>query len=150
MSAPVRLRPATEGDIDALVALENRSFSTDQLAARNFRHFLRCGNCVLPVATIDRTLAGYALVLFRANSSAARIYSIAVSADCRGRGIGEQLLAAAEQGARARGRDRMRLEVRPDNAAAIAMYEKNGYRRFGTFPAFYEDGTDALRLEKLL
>lgn len=150
MTSPIRLRPATENDIDALVALENRSFSTDQLAARNFRRFLRCGNCVLPVAMAGAALAGYALVLFRANSTSARIYSIAVNADFRGRGIGEQLLAAAEQGARAKGRDRMRLEVRPDNAAAIAMYEKNGYRRFGTFPAFYEDGTDALRLEKLL
>lgn len=145
----LQLRAATIADVDAMVALENQSFSTDRLARRNFLRFLRCGNCVLLVARDGVTFAGYILVLFRARSDAGRIYSIVVNPECRGRGVGETLLAAGEQAARDRKCARMRLEVRPDNAAAIRLYEKNGYRRFGTFPAFYEDGTDALRLEKL-
>lgn len=144
------LRAATPDDIPALATLEAASFSTDQLAVRHFRRFLRCGNCTMLVAEESGALAGYVLVLYRSNSRAARIYSIAVSGSFRGRGIGERLLEQAEQAAHRRGSNVMRLEVRPDNRAAIGMYEKNGYRRFGMFPAFYEDGTDALRLEKAL
>lgn len=150
MSPALLLRAATAADVAAMVQLEAVSFATDRLAARNFRRFLRCGNCSLLVAEDAGRFAGYILVLYRANSTAGRIYSVAVSPACRGRGVGEALLAAAEEAARTRGRSTMRLEVRPDNAAAIRLYEKHGYRRFGTFAGFYEDGTDALRLEKVL
>lgn len=144
----LQLRAATAADIPALVALEEQSFSTDRLAARNFRRFLRGGRCTLTIAEDDGRFAGYVLVLYRANTKAGRLYSIAVSAASRGRGVGEQLLAAAERAVVARGRQSMRLEVRPDNAGALRLYEKSGYRVFGSYPAFYEDGTDALRLEK--
>lgn len=147
--SPVRLRPGTLADIPALVALEGSSFSTDQLAARNFRRFLKDGRCALLVAELDGRFAGYVLVLFRANTKAGRLYSIAVAAAARGRGVGELLLAAAERAVLDRGRQALRLEVRPDNTAALRLYEKNGYRVFGNYPGFYEDGADALRLEKV-
>lgn len=145
-----RLRPGTLTDIPDLVALEDSSFSTDQLAARNFRRFLRGGRCELLVAEVGGRFAGYVLVLFRANVKAGRLYSIAVSPSARGRGVGELLLAGAERAVVARGKQAMRLEVRPDNTGALRLYEKNGYRVFGSYPGFYEDGTDALRLEKQL
>ena len=44
----------------------------------------------------------------------------------------------------------MRLEVQPGNRAAIARYEKSGYRRTGRLPGYYNDGSDALRYEKVL
>lgn len=146
----VRLRSGTLADIPELVALEDSSFSTDQLAARNFRRFLRAGRCGLLVAEVDGRFAGYVLVLFRANTKAGRLYSIAVSPAARGRGVGELLLGAAERAVVARGKQAMRLEVRPDNAGALRLYERSGYRVFGNYPGFYEDGTDALRLEKQL
>ncbi|MGB3840666.1 MAG: GNAT family N-acetyltransferase, partial [Rhodanobacter sp.] len=49
-----------------------------------------------------------------------------------------------------RGCDRLRLEVRPDNAAAIRLYERAGFRRFGAYRRYYEDGTDAWRYEQAL
>jgi ribosomal protein S18 acetylase RimI-like enzyme len=89
-------------------------------------------------------------VFFRKGSGIARLYSIAVDHAARGRGIGEALLRAVERGARARGCTRVRLEVRQDNPGAIALYEKLGYRRFGAYARFYEDGADAWRYEKPL
>lgn len=162
----VQLRAGRMADIPELVALENRSFSTDRLAARNFRRFLRAGRSTLLVAELSirppvgpasaghlpvaGRLAGYVLVLYRANTKAGRLYSIAVSEAARGCGVGDALLAAAERAAIAGGRTAMRLEVRPDNRGALRLYEKQGYRVFATCPGFYEDGTDALRLEKVL
>ncbi len=142
------LRQATVDDIDALLELENRCFATDQLSRRNFHWMIARAHSALRVAMTGDRLAGYVLVLFHAGTSLARIYSVAVNPDCRGQRIGERLLAAAEEAALDADCAWMRLEVRPDNVAAIRLYEKHGYRQFGVYHGFYEDDTDALRYEK--
>ena len=40
--------------------------------------------------------------------------------------------------------------MRYDNAAAIALYEKWGFRQFGEHEDYYADGAAALRYEKVL
>jgi len=95
-------------------------------------------------------LLGYALLLFRRRSRVARIYSLVVDAGQRGRGLGRELLADAEVLARRRGARVLRLEVRDDNAAARALYGAAGYREIARRAGYYEDGMDALRLEKPL
>jgi ribosomal-protein-alanine N-acetyltransferase len=80
----------------------------------------------------------------------ARLYSIALDPAEHGRGLGRFLLGASERAAKARGASFMRLEVRTDNASAIALYEKNGYRFFGRIEDYYEDGGAALQFEKPL
>ena len=147
-SAGYRIRRARLSDLEALLGLERRAFTTDHLSPRQYRHHLTNDSaCVL--AAVDASgLLGKAVVFFRKNSRIARLYSIAVSDAARGRGIGEALMRAAERAARAHGRQRLRLEVRQDNASAIRLYERLGYRRFGAYPRFYEDGADAWRYEK--
>lgn len=147
-SGELQLREARLGDIDALLALEDACFDTDQLGRRNFRWMIRKANAALLVAHDGERLAGYILVLFHAGTSLGRIYSVAVNPECRGRGVADRLVAAAEEAALAADCAWMRLEVRPDNASAIRLYEKHGYRQFGVYPRFYEDDTDALRFEK--
>jgi ribosomal protein S18 acetylase RimI-like enzyme len=44
----------------------------------------------------------------------------------------------------------MRLEVRPDNRAAVALYERRGYRPFARTERYYEDGAPAVRFRKSL
>ena len=62
-----------------------------------------------------------------------RILSLAVDPDWQGRGIGEQLLEAALQRLRELGRTRVRLEVRPENQAALRLYQKLGFTAVGEF-----------------
>jgi ribosomal protein S18 acetylase RimI-like enzyme len=143
-----RLRPAAPGDLDALLALEHRAFAHDRISHRSFRHFLSSASAVAIVSEEDTELAGYALVLFRPGTVVARLYSIAVAPPASGHGIGAMLLAAAEEAAIKRGCALMRLEVREDNAPAIARYRKSGYRQFGRRAKYYADGADALRFEK--
>jgi ribosomal protein S18 acetylase RimI-like enzyme len=57
-------------------------------------------------------------------------------------------MAACERYAAAQGRQSLRLEVRCDNAAAIALYERLGFRQFGHYAGYYADGARALRFEK--
>jgi len=42
----------------------------------------------------------------------------------------------------------MRLEVRADNVEARALYARLGYRPIGSTLAYYDDGMDAVRMEK--
>jgi ribosomal protein S18 acetylase RimI-like enzyme len=147
---PIRARPAEPRDLDALLALEHRVFASDRLSRRSLRHFLRSASARVLVADDGAALVGAAVVLFRPNSSVARLYSIAVAPHLVGRGIGAMLLAAAEEAALARDCTSMRLEVHDTNAVAIARYRKSGYRQFGRHEGYYADGGDALRFEKRL
>ena len=148
--ADIRIRKGRVTDIDALMALEHGVFTVDHLSRRSFRNFLTSPHSVLMVAEDGGTLAGYVHVLFRPRSKAARLYSIGVVPHAAGRGIGIALLQTGEQAARRRKAPVIRLEVQPGNRAAIARYEKSGYRATGKLPGYYNDGSDALRYEKVL
>jgi len=88
------LRAGDLSDLDALVSLEERVFAGDRVSRRGFRRFLTSPRAALVVAAEDGVLAGYALVLFRAGSIVARLYSLAVAPEFARRGIGTALLKA--------------------------------------------------------
>lgn len=144
------IRQATPEDIRSLLRLEEECFSVDRLSQRSFRYLLTKANAVTFVDERDGEIAGYAMLLFNAGTSLARLYSIAVSPRFRGRDIGKALVAAAEEAARERDSVYIRLEVRKDNAASIALFEQAGYRRFGEYDDYYEDHMDAYRYERRL
>ncbi len=143
------IRRAAFRDLTALLALE-ASFPGDRLSRRGFRHLLRRANGDVWVAVDRDGLLGNAVVLYRRNAKSARLYSLVVAAAARGRGIARALLETAELAAAARRAQRLYLEVRCDNDAAIRLYQKLGYRLLGRLPRFYEDGQDALRFERRL
>jgi ribosomal protein S18 acetylase RimI-like enzyme len=149
-AAETRIRRARAADLARLIAIENGVFTSDRMSARQLRHHVANPGAEVLVAVRNGDIAGAAIVFFHKSHRIARLYSIAVAPEARGAGIGEALLAAAERGARARGREWFRLEVRTDNAAARRLYERRGYRVFGTKAAYYEDGCDAVRYEKPL
>lgn len=142
------IRPATLDDLDALLDIEERCFDSDRLSRRSFRHLLTRGHAATLVAERDGAVCGYGMVLCNAGTSLGRLYSFAVDPSCQGQGLGHQLLEACEQAALARDCVTLRLEVRPDNAAAIGLYESHGYRRFDVVEDYYEDHAQALRYEK--
>ncbi len=144
------IRKATLQDLNALLALEDRSFDTDRLSRRSFRHLLTKANAVTVIDERDGEMAGYATVLFNAGTSLARLYSIAVDEGHQGQGVGRALVAAAEQAALDGECVVLRLEVRKDNATSLGLFRKMGYREFGTYQDYYEDHMEALRFEKEL
>ena len=154
-SAAVRLRRGRRSDLDALAALEreifkSRLFAGHLISRASFRRLLALPSATSIVAEIKAQIGAYVLVLYRANSGAARMYSIGVARKFRRRGLAGLLVTAAERDAVRRGRKAMRLEVRADDRGTIALYESSGYRRVGRAPGYYGGRVDALRLEKAL
>lgn len=150
MPTDIQLRRAQPGDLAALLALENATFDSDRLSARQWRHHLDSASGTVLLVEDGPWLLGSVLLLFRQGLDSARIYSLATAAAARGRGIGSALLDAAEIEAAARGCRRLRLEVRRDNAPAQRLYSGHGYQPIGERIDYYADGTDAVRYEKRL
>lgn len=144
----VVIRAVRGSDLDALEVLEKKTFETDRLSRRSFRRWINGEHRAFLVATINAKLVGYILIILHRGTSLARLYSIAVDSDIRGRGLGRRLLVAGEKAARDAGRIDMRLEVRKDNTGAIQLYESMGYHRFGEYEDYYEDHEDAFRYQK--
>jgi len=64
-------------------------------------------------------------------NSDARILSIAVHPDTQGHGLGKVLMDAGMQYLSTCGVSRIRLEVRPDNPAAMRLYARYGFQTVG-------------------
>ncbi len=146
------IRAAVLEDLNQLERLENSCFTTDRLSRRQLRYLLTKGKASLLVDQEEAGsgLLGYVAVLYSKATSMARLYSIAVSPEQQGKGIGSRLLTAAEEAAWEHQRAYMRAEVRKDNVASLTMFERLGYRRIGEWHDYYEDHMDAWRLEKRL
>jgi ribosomal protein S18 acetylase RimI-like enzyme len=63
------------------------------------------------------------------------VHDIAVLAEFRGQGVGQALLKAAEDHARARGCCKLTLEVLSGNTPAMASYKRFGFAQYELDPA---------------
>ena len=81
--------------------------------------------------------------------SAARLYSLAVDpAHGAARASGAPCCRPASATRAPMARSTLRLEVRYDNAAAIALYESLGFRQFGHYEGYYADGARGAALRE--
>ncbi|WP_417561177.1 GNAT family N-acetyltransferase/peptidase C39 family protein [Marinomonas sp.] len=146
----IDVRLASIDDLKALLVLEGKAFTGDRLSRRSFRHAITSSGSALFVAMQEGGLLGYALLHLRQGTHLARLYSLAVAPEARGLGIGKLLIQACEKKALKKGKMLLRLEVSDVNHNAIALYQKMGYKEFGHYDAYYEDQTDAIRMQKRL
>lgn len=147
-STAPELRSAELADVDALLRIECECFSSDRLSKRSFRHWIQAQHGIFVVAEIGEHIIGYGLVWCHRGTRLARIYSLAVSPTMRGQGVAVLLLNKLEAITAARGHLFMRLEVSKQNHSAITLYQHRGYRIFGEYSDYYDDHSDALRMQK--
>ena len=76
----------------------------------------------------------------------ATVSLLCVSPDCRNRGIASALLEHVMSSARAEGIRTVQLEVKISNQSAVRFYERRGFTRTEILPAFYNDGSDGIRM----
>lgn len=146
----VRLRRAVAGDVDALVQLEQKAFEGDRISRRSWCRLISSATANVTIATIRSRLVGASVLLHHSRTSVARLYSIAVDPAARGQGIARKLIEAVTEQARAVGASILRLETRLDNKAAQSLFVSFGFVLLDRKKAYYEDGTDGLRLQKSL
>lgn len=143
----LRIDAMTREDVDAVLAIEARSFETPWSAEMYLGELKRpAQDAVLLVA---RDLAGGARIVGAA--LAARIgdswhvMNVLVDPPARRRGIAARLVDELLAGTRALGvGDGWTLEVRVGNEAAIGLYESRGFVNLGRRRGYYADtGEDA-------
>jgi GNAT superfamily N-acetyltransferase len=135
MTAEVEIRPATEADLEALVAvLGQRHWFTDRLAEQARQE------AVLLVALLDGQPVGDGFLargpaqepeLRRRLPGVPRLDHLEVLGPLQRRGIGTALIHAAEATARRLGHRQLVLAVGVDNPDARRLYERLGYTDWG-------------------
>lgn len=148
MDAPLQIRPARPADVAAIALVERRCFS-DPWSADAFGTVLRTpGNHVI-LAEAEGALAGY--FVGRVVAGEAEILNLAVAPEARRAGLGRTLLAHGLRALRDAGAREVFLEVRAGNAAAIALYQRHGFRQVGRRARYYSRPVeDALVLQVAL
>jgi ribosomal-protein-alanine N-acetyltransferase len=136
-------------DADRCAELESQLFpGDDPWPAVAFLRELDSQHNHYVAARVDGVLVGYAGItrLGRKPPYEYEIHTIGVDNEFQGRGIGrhmlDQLLGIAAG-------DPVFLEVRTDNAAAIALYESVGFVRVGIRKRYYRvSGADAYTMRR--
>lgn len=152
---PLNIRHGYPDDLESMAAMERRCFPFPCAYSKNqLRYLLTKAHNTVLVETHGGILRGFIIVLYRDESRVAGIETLNVDPVYWGRGIGRDLLMAAEQEVRRKGRAFLTLEVSPGNKSAIHLYEKCGFlpkeylHRYYHFP--HQGTRDAIRMSKSL
>jgi ribosomal-protein-alanine N-acetyltransferase len=140
----VAIFPATLRDVFGVWALERACFARDAWGPLEISYALLTAAVRLK-AMLDARLVGFTVGEDHRREGVGWIATIGVHPDHQRRGIGKQLLAAAE--ARLT-QPVLKLTVRASNAPAIALYHGFGYQLVDRIPHYYTGGEDGLVMEK--
>jgi GNAT superfamily N-acetyltransferase len=101
------------------------------------------------VAVVDGEDVGVARGAVHPRGDVRQLFSMWVASSARRQGIGAQLIESVTAWAQADGATSLVLALYADNAAALALYERNGFRRVDD-DSFGERPAGELRLERSL
>jgi [ribosomal protein S18]-alanine N-acetyltransferase len=134
----VRLRPLVPGDLPQLVALESELFGAGAWTRAMLAEELTGPGRWYVGAEVpsSSTLAGYAGLWFDGDD--VQVMTIGVTQAHQGRRIGGLLMVALLDRARELGAGAALLEVRVDNAPALALYEQFGFERLALRKRYYQ------------
>ena len=144
-----RLAPMSERDLDEVLAIESAVYSHPWTRG-NFADSLRA-QYQCRTWRVGGELVGYFVLMVTVGE--AHLLNLSIAAAWQRKGQGSALLMQALGVARERGARHLFLEVRPSNAAALALYERFGFRRIAVRRGYYpaHDGReDALVLSQPL
>lgn len=141
------IRPMNEADLDAVLAIERACFARPW-TAQHFLAEISSEHSIAVVAEQGQRLIGYLCLSVLLDE--AEILDVAVEPGLQRSGTGTALLTWACAEALRLGATLLRLEVRATSLPAIALYERFGFVRSGLRKAYYEQGIDALLMEKNL
>lgn len=145
MRTAQRLRAASAGDADLLVAIEADAFGAASWGARGVADGLS-DRLVNTLVAEDEQGRACGFIMWRRTGDEAEVLTVAVSPDQQRRGFGARLVSAVMAALRDEGARSLFLEVDAGKAGAIALYESLGFMRVGRRKRYYRSGADALVL----
>jgi ribosomal-protein-alanine N-acetyltransferase len=137
--------PATWRDLNVLRQVENQCFGKDAWPLLDLIAALTFPDIIRLKAIVDGQMVGFIAGDKKLSDGLGWITTLGVLPEFRRQGIASALLRACEEQLNL---PRIRLCVRRTNDSAILLYRRFGYAQVGIWPAYYQDGEDALVLEK--
>ncbi|HAF43697.1 MAG TPA: ribosomal-protein-alanine N-acetyltransferase [Gallionellaceae bacterium] len=128
------LRDMSEADLDVVLRIE-REVHAHPWTAGNFSDALRSKYLCKVYESETDGMVGYAILMLAVDE--AELLDIAIAAGQQRHGWGRKLLEEMMALARRQNMQRMVLEVRASNAAAIALYRKAGFSDIGLRRDYY-------------
>ena len=142
----MKILPANLRDLGQLRHVEQTCFPKDAWPLLDLVAVLTFPEVVRLKAVVDGRMAGFIAGDPRRSEGVAWIATLGVLPEYRRQGIARLLLLECEQRLNSA---HLRLCVRMENTPAIQLYEKECYLRVGTWTKYYNDGGDALVMEKI-
>ena len=127
-------------DLTALVELEKVAFD-DPWPKTAIASELRAPEALVLVVRRSDGIAAWCC--FRIVTTEAELLRLAVHHRYRRQGNGKRLLETGLREVHRRGAERVFLEVREDNSAALTLYDQLGFQQIGRRCLYYRDGTAA-------
>jgi len=127
------LRPMTDSDVDAVMAIEQQVYPHGWTAGI-FHDCLRVRYSCW-VMEQGAQLIGYGIL--SAGGGEAHILNIAIDPGFQGKGLGRRLMEFLLQTARHHRADTAFLEVRPSNRVALHLYDTMGFNQVGLRRGYY-------------
>ncbi len=144
------LRDMTEADLGEVLRIECEVHAHPWTEG-NFSDALRSGYRCQVYASDGGEMLGYAVVMLTVDE--AELLDIAIDSQHQRKGMGRALLEEMLTLAKRAGMQRMVLEVRASNDAAIALYVSAGFERIGLRRGYYPAGQrreDAILMGRML
>lgn len=136
---------ATWRDLNTLRIIEKACFSQDTWPLWDLIAVLTLPGVLRLKAVVDDSMVGFiAADMVRAEHEA-WIATLCVQPEFQRRGIGKKLLQECEALIKM---PKIKLSVRITNKAAIQLYSSFGYNQIEIWSKYYQDGEDALVMEK--
>lgn len=144
---PIELRIARVEDVPAILELEHACFNTleETFNRRQVRYLVGSPRATVTLAQCDGRIVGWSVGLVRQHrrSRSGRIYAVAVHPQSQGRRLGQSLVEHTLEALGLLGIERVFLEVREGNDAAIRLYRKLGFVDQKRLPNYYGPGRHA-------
>jgi ribosomal-protein-alanine N-acetyltransferase len=145
----VTLRSYEPHDFAALHRLDQSCFPPGISYSKTIlRYFLTLASADCVVAVEGTRIMGF--VLSEENPPLAHIITLDVAEKERRHGVGTTLLETLEANLATRGVRSVLLETATDNEAAVAFWQRRGYRIEATLKRYYLGRIDAYEMRKLL
>ncbi len=137
----IEIESATLRLLDKLYEIEKQSFQREAFTRRQIAYLLTDYNAISLVAKFNGDIVAFAIGRLDVTRGTpyGHILTLETLPSHRRKGIAEKLLRKLEAFFAEKGAVESRLEVREDNAAAIALYTKLGYSRVGKLERYYGD-----------